>query len=38
MSRFFATGSDSETDSGDEEVQAPIYSKTNAYVSLMYYS
>ncbi|KNC34096.1 hypothetical protein FF38_06471 [Lucilia cuprina] len=31
MSRFFATGSDSESDSENEEVQAPIYSKTSAY-------
>lgn len=34
MSRFFATGSDSESDSGDEEVQPQIYSKAAAYVSL----
>ncbi|XP_065365981.1 eukaryotic translation initiation factor 3 subunit C [Calliphora vicina] len=31
MSRFFATGSDSESESNDEDVQAPIYSKTSAY-------
>lgn len=37
MSRFFATGSDSESESGEEEVQAPIYSKTNAYVSFANY-
>ncbi|KAM7350654.1 eukaryotic translation initiation factor 3 subunit c isoform 1-T2 [Cochliomyia hominivorax] len=31
MSRFFATGSDSESESGEDEVQAPIHSKTTAY-------
>lgn len=32
MSRFFATGSDSETESGEEEVAIPSYNKTVAYV------
>lgn len=32
MSRFFATGSDSETESGEEEVAITSYNKTVAYV------
>ncbi|KAI9583638.1 hypothetical protein GQX74_005386 [Glossina fuscipes] len=31
MSRFFATGSNSESESGEEEVQAPTYAKAAAY-------
>uniref|UniRef100_A0A1B0FL06 Eukaryotic translation initiation factor 3 subunit C n=1 Tax=Glossina morsitans morsitans TaxID=37546 RepID=A0A1B0FL06_GLOMM len=31
MSRFFATGSNSESESGEEEIQAPTYAKAAAY-------
>lgn len=33
MSRFFATGSDSETESSDEEVPVQAYSKATNFVS-----
>lgn len=33
MSRFFANGSDSESESSEEEVQATNFNKASAFVS-----
>lgn len=33
MSRFFATGTDSESESGEEEIQIPAQSRAAVYVS-----
>lgn len=33
MSRFFANGSDSESESSEEEVQAPAFNKATNFVS-----
>lgn len=37
MSRFFATGSDSDSESGEEEVPITTYNKATVYVCRNHY-